>query len=93
MDRSYAGDPCISPDLGRACCVVLGSFISFDIIAAASTRGEKFLAVDHIRELATLGSSVQSLMGCRNSVMARVCEITALDLWKKDAQAVHQLSI
>ncbi|QKX63135.1 uncharacterized protein TRUGW13939_10304 [Talaromyces rugulosus] len=71
MDRSYAGDPCISPDLGRACCVVLGSFISFDIIAAASTRGEKFLAVDHIRELATLGSSVQSLMGCRNSVMAR----------------------
>jgi hypothetical protein len=72
---------------------MLGSFISLDIIAAASTRGEKFLAVDHVRELATLGSSVQSLMGCRNSVMALVCEITALDLWKKDAQAIHQLSM
>lgn len=83
----------LSPDLSRSCCVMLGSFISFDIIAAASTRGESFLDVDHLKELENLGTPVQSMMGCRSTVMALICEVTTLDRWKKTAQAAHKLSI
>lgn len=72
---------------------MLGSFISFDIIAAASTRGDSLLGVDHLKELENLGTPVQSMLGCRNTVLALICEVTVLDRWKKTAQAAHKLSI
>ncbi|KAM0666268.1 hypothetical protein ACQRIU_004123 [Beauveria bassiana] len=83
----------LSPELRRACCVMLGSFVSLDIIAAASTRGEHFLDIDHVKELENLGTSVQSMMGCSNTTMALICQISALERWKKDAQAAHKLSV
>ncbi|KAH8800661.1 C6 transcription factor [Xylogone sp. PMI_703] len=73
--------------------VLLASFISFDIIASASTRSSPFLNVDHIQALNNLDISLESLIGCRNSVMALIFEISSLDRWKKEAQAAHKLSI
>jgi len=73
--------------------VLLGSFISFDIIACASTRSLPSLDVDHIQILETFGIDLGSLFGCSNRVMALILEIVLLDNWKRDTEKSYQLSI
>lgn len=73
--------------------VILGSFISFDIISSASTRSTPLLNINHLQVLEYLDISLESLIGCRNSVMALILEISLLEIWKKEAQRAHRLSI
>ena len=74
--------------------VLLGSFISFDIIASASTRLPlSFLNLDHRRILNTLDINLESLFGCTNQVMALILDIVCLENWKKEAEEAHQLSL
>lgn len=81
------------PEHDSATDVLLGSFISFDILSCASTRGTPLLELDHAQALANLGISLESLMGCRSSVMALISEISSLDRWKKESHAARKLSI
>jgi len=83
----------LHPEGDYAINVLLGSFISFDIISSASTRSTPFLNIDHLQVLGTHEIPLESLIGCRNSVMALILEISLLDKWKKEAQGAHQLSI
>ena len=73
--------------------VMLGSFITFDIISSASTRSTPFLNIDHLYVLDTLRIPLESLNGCRTSVMALILEIALLDQWRKEAQSSRKLSI
>ncbi|GLA61274.1 hypothetical protein AtubIFM54640_001793 [Aspergillus tubingensis] len=73
--------------------LLLGSFVSLDIIASASTRRAPFLEIDHVQILDHFGISLEILMGCRNSIMALISEVSALDRWKKEAEAARKLSI
>ncbi|PKX88640.1 Zn(II)2Cys6 transcription factor [Aspergillus novofumigatus IBT 16806] len=82
-----------SPDDHRAISVLLGSFISLDIIASASTRRAPFLNIDHAQALRNPCISLESIMGCSNSVMGLIFEISSLDRWKEESQAVRKLSI
>ena len=83
----------VYPENDVAIIVLLGSFISFDIISCASTRGTPFLDIDHSQMLGNLEIPLETLIGCRTSVMALISEISSLDRWKKEAQAAHRLSI
>jgi hypothetical protein len=83
----------LTPEQDGATCVLLGSFISLDILACASTRSTPFLEIDHLQALNQLGITMERMMGCQNSVMALVFEITVLDKWKAKSQAIHKLSI
>ncbi|THC93891.1 hypothetical protein EYZ11_006643 [Aspergillus tanneri] len=96
-DANYANDQqyrrTLSPEDDCATNVLLGSFISFDIISSASTRRTPFLDIDHGQALSNLGISLESITGCRNAIMALIYEISALDRWKEESQAAHRLSI
>lgn len=81
------------PEGGCAINVLLGSFISFDILSSASTRSPPFLDIDHLQLLNTREIALESLNGCRNSVMAIILDISLLDQWKKEAQGAHKLSV
>lgn len=83
----------LSPEQNGATCVLLGSFISLDIISSASTRSAPILDIDHVQALNNLGITLERLMGCRNSVMALIFEISALDQWKKASQTARKLSV
>ncbi|KAF4181178.1 hypothetical protein CNMCM7927_000744 [Aspergillus lentulus] len=83
----------LSPDDHCATGVLLGSFISLDIIASASTRRAPFLNIDHAQALRNPCISLESIMGCSNSVMGLIFEISSLDRWKEESQAVRKLSI
>jgi hypothetical protein len=72
---------------------LLGSFVSFDIIAAASTRSCPILEVDHRLVLEKLGIDLNHLTACENWVMILIFEISLLDKWKKEAQNAYELSI
>ncbi|KAH6674829.1 C6 transcription factor [Halenospora varia] len=73
--------------------VLLGSFISFDIMACASTRSQPSLGLDHQRILETLGIDLGSLFGCANQVMVLIFETALLDNWKREAEQNRQLSM
>ena len=73
--------------------VLLGSFISFDILASASTRSRPILGLDHIRDLEIFGIDLAGLFGCTNDVMALILQIVLLDNWKKEAEVTRQLSM
>jgi hypothetical protein len=64
--------------------VLLGSFISLDIIASASTQRAPFLNIDHAHALYNPCILFESIMGCSNSVMALIFEISSLDRWKEE---------
>ncbi|EAW21019.1 fungal specific transcription factor domain-containing protein [Aspergillus fischeri NRRL 181] len=83
----------LSPDDHCATGVLLGSFISLDIIASASTRRPPFLNIDHAQVLRNPCISLESIIGCSNSVMALIFEISSLDRWKEESQAIRKLSI
>ena len=83
----------VSTEEDSATSLLLGSFISFDIIYCASTRRPSFLDIDHLHVLKNLSIPMESLTGCRNSIMALVHEVSLLDRWKEDCQAAHRLSI
>ncbi|KUL85495.1 hypothetical protein ZTR_06738 [Talaromyces verruculosus] len=83
----------LTPEQDGATCVLLGSFISLDILACASTRSTPFLEIDHFQALTQLGITIERMMGCQNSVMALIFEIIVLDKWKSELQATHKLSI
>lgn len=83
----------LTPEQDGATCVLLGSFISLDILACASTRSTPFLEIDHLQALSQLGITMERMMGCENPVMALIFEITELDKWKAESQATHKLSI
>ena len=73
--------------------VLLGSYISFDIIACASTRSHPSLDIDHISILQTFEIDLESIVGCANRVMALILEIVLLDNWKRNIEKDRQLSI
>jgi hypothetical protein len=72
---------------------LLGSFISFDIIASASTRSAPFLHINHVQVLDNIDISLEPLIGVQNSVMALILEIISLEKWKNEARSVSKLSI
>jgi hypothetical protein len=72
---------------------LLGSFVSFDIIAAASSRSCPILEVVHRLVLEKLGIDLKHLTACENWVMILIFEISLLDNWKKEAQNAYELSI
>ena len=86
-------DLVLHPEDVCAADVLLGSFISFDIISSASTRSTPFLNINHLHVLDALEIPLESLNGCRTSVMALILEIALLDQWRKEAQSAHKLSI
>ncbi|GLA40430.1 hypothetical protein AnigIFM63309_008263 [Aspergillus niger] len=73
--------------------LLLGSLVSLDIIASASTRRAPFLDIDHVQVLDRFEISLESLIGCRNSIMALIADVSALDRWKKESEAARKLSI
>ena len=73
--------------------LLLGSFISFDIISCASTRSSHFLLLDHKIMLENAGVHLETLTGCRNWAMVFIFEISSLDSWKKEAEKTHKLSV
>ena len=73
--------------------VLLGSLISFDIIACASTRSRPSLELDHRHILATFGINLGNLFGCENQVMALIFEVVLLDNWKKEVEETRTLSM
>jgi hypothetical protein len=81
------------PEVDGALKFLLGSFVSIDIIASASTRSVPFLAINHTQVLDNIGISLEPLIGFQNSVMALLLEIVSLDHWKNEAQSVSKLSI
>ncbi|KAF7593907.1 hypothetical protein BBP40_010609 [Aspergillus hancockii] len=96
-DSNYTNDQqhkrTLTPEDDCATNVLLGSFISFDIISSASTRRTPLLDIDHGQALSNLGISLESITGCRNAIMALIYEISSLDRWKEETQAAHRLSI
>lgn len=72
---------------------LLGSFISLDIISSASTRRPLFLNIDHAKALRDPCVSLEGIMGCRNSIMTLIYDISLLDRWKEESQADRKLSI
>jgi hypothetical protein len=72
---------------------LLGSFIWFDMISSASTRSAPHLSINHLEALDTLEFSLESLVGCSNSIISLIFEISLLDSWKKEAQDAQKLSI
>ena len=81
------------PENGCAINFLLGSFFSFDILSSASTRSSLFLDIDHLRVLNAGEIALETLNGCRNSVLAIILDISLLDQWKKEAQGAHKLSV
>jgi hypothetical protein len=73
--------------------VLLGCFISFDIISCASTRSQPSLDLDYKRILETFEIDLGSLFGCANGVIVLIFEIVLLDNWKKDVERTRQLSV
>jgi hypothetical protein len=73
--------------------VLLGSFISLDIMACASTRSQPSLQLDHKHILETFGIDLGSLFGCESQVMALIFEVVLLDNWKKEAEKTRKLSM
>jgi hypothetical protein len=81
------------PEVDSALKFLLGSFVSIDIIAAASTRSAPILPINHIQILDNIGISLEPLIGFQNSILALILEVVSLDQWKKEAQSVSKLSI
>jgi len=73
--------------------VVLGSIISYDIIAAASTRSPPSLGLYHETILKRFGITLQTLFGYTNRVMTLIVEIVFLDHWKKEQEKNCKLSM
>jgi hypothetical protein len=72
---------------------LLGSFMSIDIIACASTRSSPFLELDFQFMVEGAGIDLEPLTGCRNWTMMIIFEISLLDKWKKEAEEAHKLSV
>jgi hypothetical protein len=81
------------PDIDTAVDFLLASFIWLDIIASASARSAPILKISHSQVLGTLGVSLESLIGCSNSVIGLILEVSLLDEWKKSAQSANTLSV
>lgn len=90
---SYEHKGILSAEEDSATSLLLGSFISFDITSSASTRKAPSLDIDHVQVLNNLGIDLESITGCRNSIMALIHEISALDRWKEESEAARRLSI
>ena len=71
---------------------LLGSFISFDIIACASARSTTYLRLDHKVLLDRAGIHLETLIGCENWAMIFILEICLLDNWKREAETTSELS-
>ena len=72
---------------------LLGSFISLDIMAAASTRCRPILGIDHSLVVEKLEIDLNNITACENWVIILILEISRLDTWKSEAEANHKLSI
>lgn len=90
---SYEDKRALSAEEDSATSLLLGSFISFDITSSASTRRAPFLDIDHVQVLNNLDIDLESIAGCRNSIMALIHEISALDRWKEESETARRLSI
>lgn len=83
----------LSHEVESAINFLLGFFISSDIITCVSTGSGPVLEINHLLALATLGINTESLIGCRNPVLALIFEISSLDRWKKETRNAGKLSI
>ncbi|OBT40316.1 hypothetical protein VE00_10424 [Pseudogymnoascus sp. WSF 3629] len=96
-DRNIRSSEPIQKSLGakesEAINFLLGSFIALDIISCASTRSAPLLDIEHISMLQTLDVDSRSFIGCDNTIMILIFEISQLDSWKKDANESQKLSI
>lgn len=72
---------------------LLGCFIALDVLSSVSTRWTPMLEINHAEVLDTLDINLEGVLGCRNSVIQLILEISLLDRWKKDSQAARKLSI
>ncbi|KAL2751782.1 hypothetical protein ACRALDRAFT_1073110 [Sodiomyces alcalophilus JCM 7366] len=72
---------------------LLDSFISFDIISCASTRGPPFLDINHAQTLKNFDIPMENFSGCRSSVMGLISDVSLLDRWRNESQAASRLSI
>lgn len=73
--------------------VVLGSIVSFDIIACASTRSQLLSGFDHKKVLEVFWIELENLFGCTSYIMTILYDIVSLDAWKKEAERLHKLSM
>ena len=87
------GERILHSENASAIRLLLGSFLSFDIIACASTRSDHLLQLDHKFLLENTEINLESITGCRNWVMVLIFEISLLDRWKKEAEKAQKLSI
>lgn len=83
----------LAPEDQTAITILIGSFIWFDILAAASTGLGHFLALDHNLLLQGSRIRLEELVGCENWVMAVIFQISKLGNWKKESESNHRLSI
>lgn len=72
---------------------VLGSFIWFDILAAASTGLKPFLKINHQLVLSSNSIHLEELMGGENWVVVLIFQINELVSWKKETEIKGRLSI
>jgi hypothetical protein len=73
--------------------LLLGSFIWFDILAAASTGLKPFLKINHQLVLSSNSIHLEELIGCENWVVILIFQINELVSWKKEAETNGRLSI
>lgn len=73
--------------------LLLGSFIWFDILAAASTGLKPFLKLNPQLFLSSDNIHLEQLIGVENWVVVLVFQINELVRWKKEAETNGQLSI
>lgn len=90
---SYGHKRTLSAEEENATGLLLGTFVSLDIISSASTRRAPFLDVDHVQVLSNLSIDLENITGCRNSIMALIHEISLLERWKEESEAARRLSI
>jgi hypothetical protein len=72
---------------------VLGVFVALDILSSASTRTPSLLKANYQHCLSERNIQTDHLIGCDPSVICRISEISALDVWKEECKAAHSLSI
>lgn len=72
---------------------LLGFFIHMHIVASAGTRSSQFLVPDHKLLLETGNLNLEDLVGCSNSVLSFILQISILDKWKKEEENAQTLSI
>lgn len=81
FDHEYAGH------------VLLGTFISLDVMSCVSVHSSPVLMLDHISTLDVLGIDLENLSGCANWMISHIFEIAQLERWKAQANKTNTLNV